>query len=67
MSRIGNKAIAVPKGVELSVADGSLSVNGPKGTLTRPLPPKIDRRGTGWHYVARVQPQERCKDNPRAA
>ncbi|MCA9509166.1 MAG: 50S ribosomal protein L6 [Myxococcota bacterium] len=44
MSRIGNKAIAVPKGVELSVADGSLSVKGPKGTLTRPLPPKIDVR-----------------------
>ena len=36
MSRIGNKAISVPAGVEVTVADGNVvTVKGPKGTLTR--------------------------------
>lgn len=42
MSRIGNKAIAVPSGVELKLADGTLSVKGPKGELSEALPPEID-------------------------
>ena len=33
MSRIGNKVIALPKAVEVSVADGKVVVKGPKGTL----------------------------------
>lgn len=33
MSRIGNKSIALPKAVEVSVADGKVVVKGPKGTL----------------------------------
>ena len=41
MSRIGNKAIAVPSGVELKLADGTLSVKGPKGELSEALPPEI--------------------------
>lgn len=36
MSRIGNKTITVPAGVEVNVAAGNeVTVNGPKGTLTR--------------------------------
>lgn len=36
MSRIGNKAITIPSGVEVTVADGNeVTVKGPKGTLTR--------------------------------
>ena len=36
MSRIGNKAITVPAGVEVSIASGNeVTVKGPKGTLTR--------------------------------
>ena len=42
MSRIGNKAIAVPSGVELKLNDGTLSVKGPKGELSETLPPEID-------------------------
>ena len=34
MSRIGKRPVAVPGGVTASIADGVLSVNGPKGTLT---------------------------------
>ena len=36
MSRIGNKPIALPKGVTVTVADG-VTVKGPKGELTRAL------------------------------
>lgn len=36
MSRIGNKAITVPSGVEINVAAGNeVTVKGPKGTLSR--------------------------------
>ena len=33
MSRIGKKAIALPKGVECTVAKDAITVKGPKGTL----------------------------------
>ena len=43
MSRIGNKAITVPAGVEISVAEGNeVTVKGPKGTLTRTFSPLMD-------------------------
>ena len=35
MSKIGKKPIAVPSGVEVTVSGGSVTVKGPKGTLTR--------------------------------
>ncbi|KQM63239.1 50S ribosomal protein L6 [Sphingomonas sp. Leaf17] len=41
MSRIGKKAITVPAGVTASIADGVISVKGPKGTLTMPLREEI--------------------------
>lgn len=40
MSRIGNKAITVPNGVEITIAAGNeVTVKGPKGTLTRQFSP----------------------------
>lgn len=36
MSRIGKQPIALPKGVEVKLADGILNVKGPKGALTTP-------------------------------
>ena len=40
MSRIGNKAITVPSGVEITIAAGNeVTVKGPKGTLTRQFSP----------------------------
>ena len=42
MSRIGNKAVALPSGVELKLADGVLSVKGPKGELSEAMPSEID-------------------------
>ena len=37
MSRTGKKPVAIPAGVEASMAGGILSVKGPKGTLTLPM------------------------------
>jgi large subunit ribosomal protein L6 len=37
MSRIGKKAVPIPAGVTANIADGSLSVTGPKGALSLKL------------------------------
>ena len=40
MSRIGNKTITIPAGVEVTVSSGNeVTVKGPKGTLTRQFSP----------------------------
>ncbi|APG63316.1 50S ribosomal protein L6 [Sphingorhabdus lutea] len=41
MSRIGKKPVAIPSGVTASIADGILSVKGPKGLLTLSLADEI--------------------------
>jgi large subunit ribosomal protein L6 len=41
MSRIGKKAVSVPAGVTANIADGQLSVKGPKGTLSLRLRDEI--------------------------
>ena len=41
MSRIGRTPIAVPSGVEVTVADRRVTVKGPRGTLERDLPEAI--------------------------
>ena len=41
MSRIGKKPVAIPAGVEAKVADGFITVKGPKGSLTQPIHPRI--------------------------
>ena len=48
MSRIGKMPIAVPAGVEVTIADGNLvTVKGPKGTLTQQLEPSMTIRQEG--------------------
>ena len=37
MSRIGNKPITVPEGVEVKIEDKHITVKGPKGTLERDI------------------------------
>ena len=34
MSRIGKRPVAIPSGVSAEIANGTLTVKGPKGTLT---------------------------------
>ena len=47
MSRIGRSPISVPSGVDVSVAEGTVTVKGPKGTLSRVLPGEITVRQDG--------------------
>jgi large subunit ribosomal protein L6 len=37
MSRVGRKPIAIPKGVDVRVAAGTVEVKGPKGTASAPI------------------------------
>ncbi|HOB15192.1 MAG TPA: 50S ribosomal protein L6, partial [Novosphingobium sp.] len=41
MSRIGKKPVAIPGGVTADIADGILTVKGPKGTLTLTLADEV--------------------------
>jgi large subunit ribosomal protein L6 len=41
MSRVGRKIIPIPKGVQVTVSDSKLLVQGPKGKLETPVPPGI--------------------------
>lgn len=47
MSRLGKSPIPLPKGVEIKVEKGSLSIKGPKGTLTMALPQGISLKIEG--------------------
>lgn len=42
MSRVAKKPVALPKGVELNVQSESVSVKGPKGTLSLPKPAGVE-------------------------
>ncbi len=46
MSRVGNKPIPLPKGVDAVPSARELQVKGPKGTLTVPVPEGIEVRKT---------------------
>ena len=41
MSRIGNKPITIPEGVDVTLEGQTLTVKGPKGTLTKELHPNM--------------------------
>lgn len=41
MSRIGRNPVVIPKGVTVAVEGGRIEVKGPKGELTRPIPPEM--------------------------
>jgi large subunit ribosomal protein L6 len=54
MSRIGKQPIPVPANVTIEVTDGHVLVKGPKGELSRSLPPRIHlRREDGKLLVER--------------
>ena len=44
MSRIGNKPITVPEGVEVKIDGKHITVKGPKGTLERTVEPEISMK-----------------------
>jgi large subunit ribosomal protein L6 len=41
VSRIGKKPVVIPKGITVTVKDGSVNVKGPKGELTRTIHPQL--------------------------
>ncbi len=42
MSRIGKKPVALAQGVDVQVTEGTVTVKGPKGTLSRTFPNNVD-------------------------
>jgi large subunit ribosomal protein L6 len=52
MSRVAKNPVTLPKGVEVNLAERTVEVKGPKGTLTQGLPPfvKIDLKDGALHF-----------------
>ncbi len=59
MSRIGKAPITVPSGVDVSVVDRSVTVKGPKGTLSRTLPGAITVRAEEGQLLVERPDDER--------
>jgi len=54
MSRIAKFPIALPKGVEVSIASGQISVKGPLGTIARAADPNVDVAKDGDRVVCKA-------------
>jgi large subunit ribosomal protein L6 len=54
MSRIAKYPIPVPKGVEVTLATGSISVKGPLGTMARPMDPNVSIEKQGETLVCKA-------------
>lgn len=52
MSRVAKKAVAIPKGVEITVNGQALTIKGPKGTLqyTAPTVVAVSKDNDGLHF-----------------
>ena len=53
MSRIGKKPITIPKGVTVTMLDGAVEVQGPKGKLKQAFPSGINFELADGHLTAR--------------
>lgn len=54
MSRIGKKPIAIPSGVKVTIANGNMTVEGPKAKLVKHVPPEVDIAINGSEIVVNV-------------
>jgi large subunit ribosomal protein L6 len=61
MSRIGRLPITVPAGVDITLDGRVITVKGPKGTLTRELPPRMEIQRDGDTLTV-VRPTETKQD-----
>jgi large subunit ribosomal protein L6 len=59
MSRVGRKPIPIPKDVKVTLTDRSVSVQGPNGKLTTPVPPGISFAIEGAELVCRRAAEDR--------
>lgn len=55
-SRVGKAPIPVPKGVEVTIDATSVKLKGPKGTLSRKLPPLVALKKDGDNIVVSIVP-----------
>jgi large subunit ribosomal protein L6 len=64
MSRIGKLPISVPSGVDVKIDGSTVTVKGPKGTLSHQVvePITIDRAEDGTIQVARPNEERRSKE-----
>lgn len=60
MSRIGKAPIAVPGGVDVTIAGADVTVKGPKGTLSRTVPGAITVRHDAGHLLVERPDDERA-------
>ena len=51
MSRIAKYPVALPKGVDVSIAAGQISIKGPLGTIARPADPNVAVEKDGEQLV----------------
>jgi large subunit ribosomal protein L6 len=59
MSRIGKLPIQLPAGVDVQIADGGVTVKGPKGALSRDVPAPITVRQAGGALLVERPDDER--------
>src|SRR5580698_4149536 len=62
-SRTGKRPVDLPKGVTATVANGKIDVKGPKGQLSRVLPPNVTVKVDAGHVL--VQPTIGGRDGAR--
>ncbi|MBI4307749.1 MAG: 50S ribosomal protein L6 [Chloroflexi bacterium] len=60
MSRIGRMPIVVPKGVQVTIDGGKVTVKGPKGELTHILHPRVSAAMKDGHIVVVRSNDERA-------
>ena len=54
MSRVGNFPISVPKGVEVNIVLGQISIKGPLGTISRSADPSVGVERNGENLMCKA-------------
>jgi len=63
LSRTGKRPVDLPKGVTATVANGKIDIKGPKGQLSRVLPPNVNVKVDAGHVL--VEPTVGGRDGAR--
>lgn len=60
MSRIGKRPISIPQKVTITIAEQHVAVKGPKGELSRTLPPEVEVLQEGENLVVNRRNESRA-------